>query len=84
MNIFRRFGKAKGRDNTENGVGEKPPKIYITHLGGHKVDPHELMANKKVQELIHKMAKIRLVEKENLSKTPFQDKPTNKSGRGGA
>ena len=63
MNIFRVFGKAKESNNTENGADVPPPKIYITHLGGHKVDPHELMSNKKVQELIHKMAKIRVTEK---------------------
>ena len=38
---------------------EDSPKVYITHLGGHRVDPKELLSNKKVRELIKKMARIR-------------------------
>lgn len=38
------------------------PKVYITHLGGHRVDPKELLSNKKVRELIKQMARIRFNE----------------------
>ena len=54
---FRMFGKAKKETK------EPSMKVYITHLGGHRIDPRELMNNKRAQELIHKMAQIKFNQK---------------------
>lgn len=56
---FRVFGKAKEE------AKEPPMKVHITHLGGHRIDPYELMNNKRAQDLIHKMAKIKVTKKRN-------------------
>ena len=50
---------ANSRDDEET---EENPKIYITHYGGHRVDPKELFRNKRVRELIRQMARIGVSE----------------------
>ena len=46
----------------ESEETESNPKVYITHLGGHRVDAKELLGNKKVRDLIKQMARIRFGE----------------------
>ena len=52
----------KAKKIPESEEIEDSPKVYITHLGGHRVDPKELLSSKKARELIKQMARIRFNE----------------------
>ena len=49
------------------------PKIYITHLGGHRVEPRELLRNKKVRDLIKQMARIRVSKNRRRRETSYRN-----------